>query len=54
MNHTTPIPRQSIVVQFLQDLINQTHLELKVSSLSEQSYRSLVSDDSPALDWLNH
>ncbi|WCP70095.1 hypothetical protein LYZ37_19015 [Vibrio tubiashii] len=54
MNKTTPVQRQSIDVQFLQDLINQTHLELKVCSLSEQSYRSLVSDDSPVLDWLNH
>ncbi|NOI59375.1 hypothetical protein [Vibrio coralliilyticus] len=54
MNKTTPVQRQSIDVQFLQDLINQTNLELKVSSLSEQSYRSLVCDESPVLDWLSH
>ncbi|EIF01334.1 hypothetical protein VT1337_24330, partial [Vibrio tubiashii NCIMB 1337 = ATCC 19106] len=54
MNNTTPIQRQSIDVQFLQDVINQTNLELKVSSLSEQSYRALACEESPVLDWLNH
>jgi hypothetical protein len=42
MNNTPPIQRQLIDVQFLQSVIIQTHLELKVSSLSEQSYRALA------------
>lgn len=50
MNKTTPVQRQSIDVQFLQDLINQTNLELKVSSLSEQSYRALACEESLVLD----
>ncbi|WP_425667790.1 hypothetical protein ACPUEJ_24460 (plasmid) [Vibrio tubiashii] len=54
MSKATHLERQSSGVQFLQDIIDRTNLALKVSSLSEQAYKSLVSDESRILDWLNH
>ncbi|CAM2884989.1 hypothetical protein [Vibrio neptunius] len=53
MNKATSLQRQSIDVQFLQKLLNRTNLELKISSLNEQRYRSIVLDDSSMTKWLN-
>ena len=53
MNKPTSLQRQSIDVQFLQELIDRTHLELKISSLNELRYRSIAFEDSTMMKWLN-
>ncbi|WP_071209565.1 hypothetical protein [Vibrio neptunius] len=53
MNKPTSLQRQSIDVQFLQELIDRTHLELKISSLNELRYQSIAFDDSSMTKWLN-
>lgn len=48
------LERQTIGVQFLQELLEQAQLAVKVSPLDEKAYQSLVYDESQVLNWLNH
>ncbi|MCG9648410.1 hypothetical protein L1D24_07480 [Vibrio brasiliensis] len=48
------LERQTIGVQFLQELFEQARLAVKVSPLDEKAYQSLMYDESQVLNWLNH